>query len=245
MYNTNVSDEKHENLQTSVDSASWYVAYTQPKSEKLAVENLDRQGFQTYCPQYKAIKKKKSVGSACLFEVMFPRYVFFRPCTERLSISVARSTRGVSFVLSFGVKPALLKNAELLALKKFEEQQNQYDLVAISPFRPHTKVRLLDQSLHGLEGLVHSVSGKRVWVLLEFLGRQNLVSVDHSQLQLAWCRLSVNETFSEVPSQGFLISLSGVCEQRFIRILLQFYVEPAAKFLQYLEYFRTVFLSEE
>lgn len=184
MYSASVSDKNCENLQKSVDSAGWYVAYTQLKSEKLAVENLDRQGFQSYCPQYKAVKKKKSAGSDCLFEVMFPRYVFFRPCTERLSISVARSTRGVSFVLSFGTRPALLKDVELLALKKFEEQQNQYDLVDISPFQPHTKVRLLDQSLHGLEGLVHSISGKRVWVLLDLLGRQNLVSVDHGQLRL-------------------------------------------------------------
>ena len=171
-------------FQPDTGQASWYVAYTQPKSEKIAVDNLDRQGFQTYCPQYKAFKKTPA-GSLCLLEVMFPRYVFFKPRDERLSISVARSTRGVSFVLSFGARPALLKDAELRVLKQFEEQQNQRDLADISPFQPDCKVRLLDKSLSGLEGLVQSVSGKRVWVLLELLGRQNLVSVDHSQLQLA------------------------------------------------------------
>ena len=171
-------------LQCSEDQSGWYVAYTQPKSEKIAVNNLDRQGFQTYCPQYKAFKKT-AAGSVCLLEVMFPRYVFFKPRDERLSISVARSTRGVSFVLSFGTRPALLKDKELKALRQFEEQQNQSDLADISPFQPDCKVRLLDKSLNGLEGLVQSVSGKRVWVLLELLGRQNLVSVDHSQLQLA------------------------------------------------------------
>ncbi|MBC7549030.1 MAG: hypothetical protein H7224_10405, partial [Polaromonas sp.] len=92
-------------LQPYTGQASWYVAYTQPKSEKIAVDHLDRQGFQTYCPQYKAFKKTPA-GSLCLMEVMFPRYVFFKPRDERLSISVARSTRGVSFVLSFGARPA-------------------------------------------------------------------------------------------------------------------------------------------
>ena len=184
MNDKNVCRESMENLQPDVDQASWYVAYTQPKSEKLAVDNLDRQGFQTYCPQYRAFKKTPS-GSLCMLEVMFPRYVFFKPRDERLSISVARSTRGVSFVLSFGARPALLKDSKLQALRQFEEHQNQSDLADISPFQPACKVRLLDKSLNGLEGIVHSVSSKRVWVLLELLGRQNLVSVDHSQLQLA------------------------------------------------------------
>ena len=184
MSDKKLNHEGVENLQPSVDQASWYVAYTQPKSEKLAVDNLDRQGFKTYCPQYKAFKKTPS-GSICLLEAMFPRYVFFKPRDQRLSISVARSTRGVSFVLSFGARPAMLKDAELQVLQQFEEQQNQRDLADISPFQLACKVRLLDKSLNGLEGLVQSVSGKRVWVLLELLGRQNLVSVDHSQLQLA------------------------------------------------------------
>ena len=162
----------------------WYVAYTQPKSEKLAVENLDRQGFQTYCPQYRVFKKT-AAGTLGLTEVMFPRYVFFKPVDERLSISVARSTRGVSFVLSFGVKPALLKDTEMSALQQFEAKQSLRDEAELSPFQPASKVRLLDKSLCGLEGLVHSVSGKRVWVLLELLGRQNLVSVEHDKLQLA------------------------------------------------------------
>ena len=184
MSDKNLHHDRVDNFQPSVDRMSWYVAYTQPKSEKLAVDNLDRQGFKTYCPQYKDFKKSTS-GSLCSLNVMFPRYVFFKPRDQRLSISAARSTRGVSFVLSFGARLAMLKDAELQVLQQFEEQQNQRDLVDVSPFQPACKVRLLDKSLNGLEGLVQSVSGKRVWVLLELLGRQNLLSVDHNQLQLA------------------------------------------------------------
>lgn len=183
MYDGKLSHEKPDYSYQGLDDISWYVAYTKPRSEKLAVDNLDRQGFQTYCPQYKSFKKK-STSALFVFEVMFPRYVFFKPLDERLSISTARSTRGVSFILTFGVKPALLKHGEMLALKKIEEEQNQSDLADISPFKPSVKVRLVDKNLHGLEGLVHSVSGKRVFVLLQLLSRQNLVSVDHSQLQV-------------------------------------------------------------
>lgn len=181
---TPISHESPDVVASGVDQGAWYVAYTQPKSEKIAVENLDRQGFETYCPQYKVFKKTPA-GAVGSLEVMFPRYVFFRPGDVRLSISAARSTRGVSFVLRFGTNPALLKNNQFLALKKFEEAQNQTDLASLSPFQPNRKVRLLDKSLTGLEGLVQSVSGKRVVVLLQLLGRENLVSVDHSRIELA------------------------------------------------------------
>jgi len=184
MSETSFSHEVSDLVQSVSDQAAWYVAYTQPKSEKIAVENLDRQGFETYCPQYKVFKKTPA-GPVGSFEEMFPRYVFFKPRDARLSISAARSTRGVSFVLSFGTNPVLLKHSEFVALRQFEESQNQTDLATLSPFQPNRKVRLLDKSLNGLEGLVQSVSGKRVVVLLRLLGRENLVIVDHSQIQLA------------------------------------------------------------
>lgn len=177
------SHETPEDVTAVSDQPDWHVAYTQPKSEKIAVENLDRQGFETYCPQYKVFKKTPA-GPVGSLQVMFPRYVFFKPRDVRLSISGARSTRGVSFVLSFGTNPALLKHSQFQALKQFEEAQNQTDLATLSPFQPNRKVRLLDKSLNGLEGLIQSVSAKRVVVLLQLLGRENLVSVDQSQIQL-------------------------------------------------------------
>ena len=173
-----------DNLQSSVDQASGYGVHAHPKSEKLAVDNLNRQCFETYRPRYKAFKKTPS-GYICPMEVMFLRCVFFKPYDKRLFISVARSTRGVSSVLSFGAKPTLLKDAELQVLQQFEKQQNQRDLADISPFQPASKVRLLDKSLNGFKGLVQSVFSTRVWVFLELLGRQNLVSIDHCQPQLA------------------------------------------------------------
>ncbi|UUZ63746.1 hypothetical protein LP417_31495 [Polaromonas sp. P1-6] len=42
---------------TEDDRGDWYVAYTQPKREQVAVANLEQQGFEAYLPQYKAFKK--------------------------------------------------------------------------------------------------------------------------------------------------------------------------------------------
>jgi transcriptional antiterminator RfaH len=171
-----------ECLKDQSEDQGWYVAYTQPKREQVATTNLAQQGFEAYLPQYKTFKKSPA-GAVAVSAPMFPRYVFFRPGNAGQSISGARSTRGVSFILSFGGYPALLKTFELQAIQACEAERNQADLAAISPFQPASHVRLRNCGLRGLEGLVQSVSSKRVAVLLELLGRQKVVTVGHHQLE--------------------------------------------------------------
>ena len=161
----------------------WYVAYTQPKSEVLAAENLKRQGFDVYLPLYKTYKKSLA-DEVCRSVPMFARYMFFRPGNDTQSIGAARSTRGVSFVLSFGFQMAVLKNVQLEAIRAFELARNCMDTGQISPFQPGVKVRFADSSMRGLDGVVTSVSSQRVKVLLELLGKQHTVSVEHQRVEL-------------------------------------------------------------
>ena len=163
--------------------SDWHVVYTQPKSETIAAENLRRQGFNVYLPLYKT--HKKSVAVVVSQSVpMFARYVFFRPGHVAQSVSAARSTRGVSFVLSFGFQMAVIKNVQLEVIKGFELARNSLDAGQISPFQPGVKVRFADNNMRGLDGIVTSVSSKRVKVLLELLGKQHTVSVDHQRVEL-------------------------------------------------------------
>ena len=164
-------------------ASCWYVAYTQPKRERVAADNLTQQGFETYLPLYRIFQKSQQ-ASLCGFEPMFPRYAFFRPGAGQ-SISTARSTRGVAFVLSFGCQPAVLKDDALEAIRDFERLRNSVDVHQPSPFRPGAKVKLAGETLFGIEGLVTSVSAKRVNVLVEILGGPRKMSVGHQQLELA------------------------------------------------------------
>lgn len=161
----------------------WYLVYTKPKQESIALLNLQQQGFHAYLPLYKNFKN--SPGSSYLrFEVMFPRYVFFRPASAALSISAARSTRGVVSVVRFGFEPAVVTDATVQAIQQFEQQRNNADLADISPLQPGTPVRFKNTALKGIQGLVMTVSSKRVAVLLELLGQDQLVHADHGQLEL-------------------------------------------------------------
>ncbi len=168
----------------AVAERAWYVAYTQPRQESVALLNLKQQGFDAYLPLYKVFKKSSGKTTPVL-EPMFPRYVFFRPGHEKQSMTGARSTRGVAFVLSFGLNLAVLKPEQFKAIQAFEAARNSADLGEISGFQPGTQVRLRGTALNGLEGMVKSVSAKRVTLLLEMLGKQQTIHVEHGQIERA------------------------------------------------------------
>lgn len=175
--------ETSESSNAEARERGWYVAYTQPKREEVAQSNLQLQGFEAYLSLYKTFKKLPD-GLLPVWQPMFPRYIFFRPGNAGQSISGARSTRGVSFILCFGSIPAVLKPEELRVIQALESERNQADLGEISPFQPGVQVRLRNCGLRGLEGLVHSVSAKRVTLLIELLGRQKSVHLEHHQVEL-------------------------------------------------------------
>ena len=175
--------EQPEPVKSASDEKGWYVAYTQPQREQLAQVNLARQGFNVYLCQYKTFKKSPDAMLEA-WTPMFPRYIFFRPAHAGQSISVVNSTRGIAYVLRFGLIPAMLKPEELCMLRALESVQNQADAGQNSPFQPGLKVRLQNCGLSGLEGLVHSVSSKRVTLLIELLGREKKVQLEHHQVEL-------------------------------------------------------------
>ena len=165
------------------DNHDWYVAYTQSQREQLARVNLEIQGFKAHLCELKTIKSLPD-GLHEARVPMFPRYIFFRPGHAAQSISAVHSTRGISHVLRFGVIPALLKAEEFQTIRALERRQNQMDEAQASPFQPGVKVRLQNCGLNGLEALVHSVSKKRVTLLIELLGREKKLELKHHQLEL-------------------------------------------------------------
>lgn len=160
----------------------WYVAYTQPRREEIASTNLVTQGFETYLPLYRTLKKSQLGLSSCM-EPMFPRYIFFKPQSGQ-SISAVRSTRGVAFVLAFGNIPATLKDEVLESIRQFELRRNSADITTLSPFQIGVKVRFSSKELFGIEGNVTSVSSKRVTLLIDILGGKRKMEVEPHQIAL-------------------------------------------------------------
>ena len=162
--------------------ADWFIAYTKPRLESQAQVQLQQQHFETYLPLFRKIRRSPQ-GVLSVHEPLFPRYLMFRPTREGQSLSVVRSTRGVTSLVRFGHEPARLPQTLVLALREQEALREQASIEELSNLRAGQRVRLKHTALDGLEGLVQQVSSKRVAVLLEILGRPAQLQLEHHQVE--------------------------------------------------------------
>lgn len=160
----------------------WFLAYTQPRSEHVALANLLQQSFDAYLPLYKKVKST-AIGYVINFEAMFPRYIFFKPGHSGQSISAVSSTKGISNIIRFGFEPAYLHDDAINKIRDIEAKRNELPVEELRPLLTGRSVVLKNSALNGLEGVIQSVSSQRVMVLLEILGRPNLISVAHNQVE--------------------------------------------------------------
>lgn len=161
---------------------NWYLGYTKPRQEDIARVSLEQQGFESYLPLYKKFRKTEQ-GPISVFEPMFPRYIFFRPGKPGQSISTVRSTKGISTIVRFGFEPAVIGQELLRRIRQLEEDRQHATLQELSNLKTGQTVRLKHTVLGGVEGLIQSVSSKRVAVLLEILGRPTVVQLEHHQVE--------------------------------------------------------------
>jgi transcriptional antiterminator RfaH len=167
-----------------VNGESWYVARTKPRQEAVANGNLQRQGFATYLPKLKVLKRIRR-QQVLRMEPMFPQYLFFRPAHAQHSIAPVRSTIGVLTIVRFGHQPALLSPERLDAISALEARQNESSIEELSAIQPGSRVVVVDGPLAGMEGLVSSVSAKRVEVLMHLLGSDTKVNLALASLETA------------------------------------------------------------
>jgi len=97
---------------------------------------------------------------------------------------VVRSTKGITTIVRFGFEPAVIGDALLHRIRQLEEDRNHATLLELSNLKAGQTVRLKHSALGGVEGLIQSVSSKRVAVLLEILGRPTLVQLEHHQVEV-------------------------------------------------------------
>lgn len=162
----------------------WYVVQTKSRHERIAEENLLRQGYRCYLPRIKIIKFTRNRETIQL-DPLFPGYVFFRPAHIEHSIAPVRSTLGVLKIVRFGEEFAVMRPETLESIKQFEVQQHAAQYEELTPIKPGVVVRVANGPLAGLEGLVSSISEKRVVVLFQLLGQDTQVRLSPHQLKLA------------------------------------------------------------
>ncbi len=160
----------------------WYAVHTHPRKETVALENLERQGFESYLPTL-TVQKVRRGKAAMVSEPMFPRYLFVRLDSSGQGRSWApiRSTLGVRQLVQFGGRPARVAPELITWLR---ERETQFDPLHL--FQPGDMVTVTDGPFKGLEALYQGVDGKhRALILLELLSKPVRMAVDAGALSRA------------------------------------------------------------
>jgi len=163
-------------------SRSWYLVYTKPRQEEVALTNLARQGYGAYMPRVREARKRQG-RKIMVVEPLFPRYLFICLDTHTDNWGPIRSTFGVASLVRFGQDPARIPD-ELVDFLKAREGGAGLHEWAEQKYRAGDKVRVAEGAFRGYEGiLLARNSRERVVVLLDILGRQVRTKVGVSQIE--------------------------------------------------------------
>jgi len=159
---------------------AWYVVYTKPRQEDIALANLERQGYPCYLPRMR-IEKVRRQKAAVVSEPMFPRYLFIRldSSDQGKSWSPIRSTLGVARLVRFGNQAATVDDALVDLLRSREEA-----LPTEAMFQPGDEVLVTSGPFAGIEAIYQTADAEmRAVILLEMLSKKVAVPVDAAYLR--------------------------------------------------------------
>ena len=152
----------------------WYLGYTKPRQERIALDNLQRQGYECFLPFLKKEVKKQGVMKV-VEEPLFPRYLFVKVSNViGMGFGPLRSTVGMNSLISFNGQPAVIDDGLIEAIKA---RQALVEVGVQNLFQHGDKVRIVDGAFAGYEGIFEAKDGEgRVLLLLDFLSKKRVLS---------------------------------------------------------------------
>jgi transcriptional antiterminator RfaH len=147
----------------------WIVINTHPHREHIALENLQRQEFDAYCPM---MRKRRSHARRVetVLRPMFPSYLFVRTGPEFGRWRPILSTYGVRSVVRAGVELSFVDDGLITSLRARE-----IDGAIVRPANPYhigQEVRIATGPFDGLVAKIIDMDAKdRLVVLLDLMNR--------------------------------------------------------------------------
>ena len=154
----------------------WYAVNTQPHQEARADENLRRQGFYSWLPQFRRLRRHARRTDHVLAP-LFPGYLFVRLDPEIERWRSINGTFGVVRLLCNGDTPLAVPDG---LVEEIMQRRDGSGIVVLPPRRIAVgeAVRIAVGPFADLEGLFQEMSGRdRVVLLFNLLGRKVRASV--------------------------------------------------------------------
>jgi len=163
---------------------NWLLLQVKPKQELRALENLQRQGAECYCPQI-LIEKLSRGKRVEVEEALFPGYLFINAQPEQngLTYTSIRSSRGVSKIVGFGAEPIKVPET-LIAQIKYREKADSMSFIAQDLPQAGDNISILEGPFKGLKAVFSHTDGlQRSIVLIDLLNQQAPTSLANTQIK--------------------------------------------------------------
>lgn len=143
----------------------WYAVYTKSRCEKKAHTALIQQGIESYCPTA-IVKKQWSDRIKKVEQPIFTSYIFVE--ITQAQQTIVRQTFGVvNFVYWLG-KPAVIKPAEIEAIKKFLERHENVTLEKIT-HKIGDEIEIEEGVFKGQKAIISKIFKNKIELVLPFL----------------------------------------------------------------------------
>lgn len=161
----------------STNQSSWYALATKPHQEDRAAENLAAWGIPTLAPKFQDEPGERK-------KPLFPGYIFAR-FNIGMMIHKIRFTRGISYVVSFGGKPAEIAEEIIFAISKRIGIDGS--VIMGQKFKSGDPIIIISGPLRDLHGVFEKElpGGERVKILLATLARTSEVETSRYDLKLS------------------------------------------------------------
>ncbi len=162
----------------------WYLLQHKPNKQNIALENLKRQGFETFFPLLEITKRSNSRFKNSS-SPLFPGYIFVSFDIEDSSWIKIKYTVGVSRIVGFNSKPSEVPGYIILALK--HKYKRSHELFSAKNIKTGLNTKILKGPLSGLVGKIEEYDTKsRIKILLEFMDNQKRISINVDKTDLIY-----------------------------------------------------------
>jgi transcriptional antiterminator RfaH len=156
--------------------STWIVVNSQPHREHIALENLARQAFQTYCPMMRA-RVRHARRTLDVLRPLFPGYLFVRVNPDLQRWRPILATYGVRKLVCCGDRPGFLDEGFVEGLKAREI--GGAIVRPASSYEAGQQVKMVGGAFDGVIATILECDEKdRLVVLMNLLNRSTKVRVD-------------------------------------------------------------------
>jgi transcriptional antiterminator RfaH len=165
---------------------AWYCVKTQTKRESIAAAHLrELEQVEVFCPMLR-YRKATRRGKVWWVEALFPSYLLarFRLDPDERAVMYCQGVRGL---VRFGERVPSVADDFVELLRQEVSRQGADEILTVGPrITEGEEVELAHGPLGGVKATVVQVlpARERVKVLLEFLGREQVIEVDLFSLLL-------------------------------------------------------------